>query len=606
MKNLFLYCGLACILIMAVTSCEKPESEVLSPKLNIPESISVSYEGGESEISYTIENPIEGMAIEAECEAEWIDHVNVGTSEKILFTVAVNDEENTRTAVMVVTYGDIVREVSVIQAASETEKPSEDAFEVEVTDVGYTQIQWNVTPSDDGMRYMSMTVDKRVFDYLGSDEAYFQEDMAIFETMAGYYGMTLSEYLSQITYVGPMPFMDDGLVPGYAYYVYAYGISLEGEMLTSIYKQEFTTLAPEDVDVDFTIVCEPGVNTVDISVAPTDDNQMYMIWYYAEDDIQSSLEETFNMDFEDMLSEKMSSDNVSRSEAVESLASRGEVTKTFDGLKGDTEYTAFAIAVNEEGLFVSDPVTENFKTGTITSDNVITVEVTEVGADWASYSVSTVNDDPYVLYCIEAARWEDWEDKDIIDRLLDTYSAEKYYLYRGDHDSTIMNLRTKTEYVIYTFGCESGTATTSLGKTFFTPTVGESSLDIKLEYGKYFDGNEVLEAYPELEAEHSDFAGQVVFPVRASVSDPSATFLYYVYSSDYSDYDDDVLYSSLSGGTGISEPSYVFTRLYGRNLTVAGFAIAEDGSYGPLYRDTVYFTADDVSPASEFPIELFR
>ena len=230
------------------------------------------------------------------------------------------------------------------------------------------------------------------------------------------------------------------------------------------------------------------------------------------------------------------------------------------------------VAVNEEGLFVSDVATDEFRTDGLFSDNVIEVEITDITPDGASYSISTTNDDPYVMYYIQASMWEDWSDEDIIRNLIEYYDVEENNVYRGDKSGTIIGLMTKTKYVMYTFGCESGTATTSLGKTFFTPESGSSDVTFTLKFDKYFNGDDLIAAYPEEES-YKQYAGKAVLPVKAEVSDPSATYLYYVYSVDYSEYGDDVLYSSLLNGTGLSEPSYVFSRNFGRVCTVAGFAI---------------------------------
>lgn len=261
------------------------------------------------------------------------------------------------------------------------------------------------------------------------------------------------------------------------------------------------------------------------------------------------------------------------------------------------------VAVNEEGLFVSDVATDEFRTDGLFSDNVIEVEITDITPDGASYSISTTNDDPYVMYYIQASMWEDWSDEDIIRNLIEYYDVEENNVYRGDKSGTITGLMTKTKYVMYTFGCESGTATTSLGKTFFTPESGSSDVTFTLKFDKYFNGDDLIAAYPEEES-YKQYAGKAVLPVKAEVSDPSATYLYYVYSVDYSEYGDDVLYSSLLNGTGLSEPSYVFSRNFGRVCTVAGFAIDEDGNNGPLFRTSIEFTLEGASPISEFTPDM--
>ena len=277
--------------------------------------------------------------------------------------------------------------------------------------------------------------------------------------------------------------------------------------------------SPEKVDISFEIACEPGLDTVAVSVTPSIQEQRYVVDAYPKEEISEAitLEEWYSYKFNERI----------------------------------------AAAVSE-GMSVEKAVI-----------SLTEVEITDITPDGASYSISTTNDDPYVMYYIQASMWEDWSDEDIIRNLIEYYDVEENNVYRGDKSGTITGLMTKTKYVMYTFGCESGTATTSLGKTFFTPESGSSDVTFTLKFDKYFNGDDLIAAYPEEES-YKQYAGKAVLPVKAEVSDPSATYLYYVYSVDYSEYGDDVLYSSLLNGTGLSEPSYVFSRNFGRVCTVAG------------------------------------
>lgn len=60
--------------------------------------------GGEGEITYTLENPANGVQVIARSEAEWVD--NLTTGEKITFTVLPNTSNESRLATIAVTYGD--------------------------------------------------------------------------------------------------------------------------------------------------------------------------------------------------------------------------------------------------------------------------------------------------------------------------------------------------------------------------------------------------------------------------------------------------------------------------------------------------------------------
>lgn len=96
-----------------------PEQE--SPKAPIlglsTQEVTLSCEGGEVVIPYTLENAVEGVAVVAECDAEWIGDVVVGEQE-IVFHVAENRDAQ-REAQVTISYDTIVHEVLVVQGGFE-------------------------------------------------------------------------------------------------------------------------------------------------------------------------------------------------------------------------------------------------------------------------------------------------------------------------------------------------------------------------------------------------------------------------------------------------------------------------------------------------------
>lgn len=603
-KIIFLTAVAAVAFALTLHSCKPDEEQVASPSLNLERTeVTVPAEGGSFTVAYKIENPLADVKVVCECAAEWLGPFDTSKEGIISFQVDANTDENARNAVVEVIYGEESESFTVLQDGLQPVVPDE-GFMLVIDEVSMTDMSWTVIPADDEMPYISMSVDKRVYDQFGSDEAYIEEDLQLFNLMAGSSGMTLEEYLDWLVKYGEYSFYKDGLLPGYAYYVYAYGISLSGELLTGMYKEEVVMESPEKVDISFEITCEPGLDTVAVSVTPSIQEQRYVVDAYPKEEISEAitLEEWYSYKFNERIAAAVS-EGMSVEKAVISLTEVGTATVVLDNLRAETDYTVLVVAVNEEGLFVSDVATDEFRTDGLFSDNVIEVEITDITPDGASYSISTTNDDPYVMYYIQASMWEDWSDEDIIRNLIEYYDVEENNVYRGDKSGTITGLMTKTKYVMYTFGCESGTATTSLGKTFFTPESGSSDVTFTLKFDKYFNGDDLIAAYPEEES-YKQYAGKAVLPVKAEVSDPSATYLYYVYSVDYSEYGDDVLYSSLLNGTGLSEPSYVFSRNFGRVCTVAGFAIDEDGNNGPLFRTSIEFTLEGASPISEFTPDM--
>lgn len=89
-------------------SCGEPVNETPQPTaphllVDIEGIISIDAEGGEVEINYTIENPVEGLALEATSTSDWIGDIAVG--ESVSLFVDVNHTTQSRVGMVTLTYG---------------------------------------------------------------------------------------------------------------------------------------------------------------------------------------------------------------------------------------------------------------------------------------------------------------------------------------------------------------------------------------------------------------------------------------------------------------------------------------------------------------------
>lgn len=133
MKKLF-YLLLA--LPLAFAACEQVDDGVNEPvdtpteepALNLGMVSATFPAEGElkGEISYTIENPVEGVELEVSCEAAWISNLAVG-QQSVTFDVAVNEGEERNTHILFV-YGDIEKQFAVTQM--KREEPQNQKIEI--------------------------------------------------------------------------------------------------------------------------------------------------------------------------------------------------------------------------------------------------------------------------------------------------------------------------------------------------------------------------------------------------------------------------------------------------------------------------------------------
>lgn len=96
---------------------EKPTPEEPKPALSVvgDDVVMFEVEGGQGEIVYTIENPQEGLQLEAVSGESWVSNVVVG--ETITYLVAENDSQADRRCVITLTYGDLECIYTVLQDA---------------------------------------------------------------------------------------------------------------------------------------------------------------------------------------------------------------------------------------------------------------------------------------------------------------------------------------------------------------------------------------------------------------------------------------------------------------------------------------------------------
>ncbi len=117
MKRNFLL--LLAILAAFIVACKPEEPEVLDPVLTLIDTeVTITATGGEGEIEYTLENPVDGEMLEAKASVEWITNFDYSTSGLIKFNVDQSFED-ARSATITIGYINIEsQDVTVNQQAA--------------------------------------------------------------------------------------------------------------------------------------------------------------------------------------------------------------------------------------------------------------------------------------------------------------------------------------------------------------------------------------------------------------------------------------------------------------------------------------------------------
>lgn len=127
MKRLFMI--LTLFAFVATACSESPETNPTpTPTITLgKDNISVGSGNGISSISYSIDNPVEGLTVEATADVDWI-HSFTYTDTKISFSINATDLYEERIGTITVTYGEASDSVTVTQAgkvaAKEIEVPA--------------------------------------------------------------------------------------------------------------------------------------------------------------------------------------------------------------------------------------------------------------------------------------------------------------------------------------------------------------------------------------------------------------------------------------------------------------------------------------------------
>lgn len=470
LKRLALLPMLALGLSAGFVSCkpeEKPEPPK-EPKLEFQQTeVTVSPDGGEGTVLYTVTNPVEGATLTATSDQTWVHDFTV-TDKAVNFIVDANEEDVAREATVTVKYTDAVSATFKVKQA-EAEPP----FRVTIPEETLTETSAvvNVYPKDKEMGYVMLSIDKEYFDTL--DEAQIiAEIKALYEGYASWYEVSLEEFMTQYEILehGDLEGAEfTGFSPDSENYILTVGMTTSCEPLTELVSTYFRTKAVEKIDMDFAfefLIDGPDV-TMNVEATPADE-------YFYFDVIDPVAMEESGMTVDEVIAQIVSQNisfgamfGISAEDMVKAICSLGSGSYDFQ-LNAETKYIGAAAGVSLAGLVITDAAYEEFTTGAVLpSDNQITLEILSVNVDRATLKVTTTNNDPYGLVIAEQADYAGMDDDAILEAIL---SDPNVYINAaaGNWEGNVTGLDPETAYVIYAFGYKAGTATTGLSSVEFT------------------------------------------------------------------------------------------------------------------------------------------
>lgn len=431
------------------------------PELTIDDSnLKITYLGGEGKIRYTLKNRQPDTEFKFTTGAEWLSDFKEASSKEISFTAAANTSA-AREATVKIEYGDITKELTVVQMAGDIEY-----FEIGLVEATSTTLHTSTTPADPDITYYTQVWPKADYDSYNVDGTYVEKTVEFIKKFCENNGMTVSSYLGPLLMQGETTETEEFLCPVSDYVRTAFGVTEDGDILTKGYAETFTTSKEPYIDITFDIdVQMTGQKTATISVTPSDNNQNYITGYCLKSKYDPQM---LQRDF-----------MYGISFGIEAYIQNNTITGTSVQdveLDLQTEYVVYAVSVNtQNGAFNSEVASFEFTTEDIQlSDNSFSFELVNLDMTSAQIQIRTTNDDQYVYFDapVEWLEYYGSSDDELFAFMM--YYAPK--ICQGDSLVTLEYLDPDTDYLLLVCGYSDGERTTDIAKfDFRTPASGSSA-----------------------------------------------------------------------------------------------------------------------------------
>lgn len=615
-SNVFncLFCTLALVVIL--TGCAE-KAEVETPDgtgFNLGRNlVEMPAEGGSAEVLYFIDNQIEGVGVEIDYDCDWIGEFDTSEEGKIKFEVEAHTlAMETRTTEVAVSYGEEQQRFTVTQFGNA------EGIDLKVVNTRATSFVISVVPKDPDMRFMYGMGESSVIDNLSDDEL-IASDMEDLKKEAELNGREFEEYISW--YFDPVkgpkwmtPYcIFNRRETNTSYTVYVYGMGPDGNRLTPVYRVSATTkdFVRDDITEFDVSLSNDGSGTLSVKIDPSDDDK----WYYfgvAQYEWESITEEKilhdeqgyFDSYFFMLMTDPANPEMPELSSLMPSTCFKGAVEQDITLEYPKEGGLLYAFVVDDSARIVSKEVyMQEFQAYTTASDNRIALDVTEITASGAKWSTTVTNDDPYVVLYGKTSDYQGLDNRAIVERLLAEPGIDGG-IKSGDASGEISGLEAGTAYTVFAFGYEDGEATTDLVRYDFYTESKSEELSCRTVVVKYFDGSELADYDSD---KYNDYYNKIVIVVDAVVTGNPESYHYGLYNKRNAELEDSQLINLLTGGSpsvADTQSRYIFTSnkmYYGSEMCLISVAVGPDGSYSPVERNFVIFSADGTSPVEEFP-----
>lgn len=509
----------------------------------------------------------------------------------------------------------IFSEVTILTASTLAD-PYDFQLEVSLGEITHATIGVTIKASDELACYLARCMPAAELEGLSDDEVH-AKFLDAFKKEAENYGVSLTEYLTQVLNVGSIENGGfRGLSPETEYTVVVFGMSEEdGSRTSQMHRLNAKTTAIEMSDITFDIqVPEDKITATTVSITITPSNlEEKFVWLCQPvstnpDKSAREIAEAYVKQYGGWLNMGMG------------LYSGVQNYPEYE-VASDTEYYIVVWAYNQ-GI-TSEPVMVTFKT--LAGADIETLdcefEVTKLTAHKAIINV-TPNDNtiPYIAAAAETEGFDaDAVKADIEAQIQEFYEiqhqfnpsytiemAVDYLTHRGPAVGlTIQGLKEQTAYTVFAVAInKEGKASKNIvtEDLFTTPEFKISDATVTSAYHKTFSGDDAQEAglFPEV-----DKTGRAIVTFTYEASEDAVAKYQLLLNGDLTDPEvntDEALWD-YSGWKEIEDfekdPHGYFLVDWGVEYTVLTMAKDAEGIFGPVHRVKFTPTKDNISPISE-------
>lgn len=494
-------------MLLFVSGCRDKEQ---LPELKFSEtSIEVSAQGGEVRVAYELFNPSSTAVFSAETNDDWIEGSSFDFEETgvMKFNVFENTGADAREGFITVTYANLHERLRIVQAGISGDPLPEQDLVMEILNVDKSSVTCRITPIDDNLTYTCMAVLKSEYEeYAGNNpETFYTLMVDNYELFAEQEGMNLEDFLNAyILMTGVQEFEITDMTFDTEYVIFFVGMDDQCNRLTDIFYESVTTENIEMLDVTFDIEYEQDYADLLMKVIPSDNTVPYFFHIVTQDELEGSgltLKEWFQKEInatitflkhfyglEDM--HEILEDYVGVSFGPdEHLYTEHEDENWDESLWLGKDYIGASFTLDWDGNINSELTQKSFVTQDANpSDNQFTITVDAVNLDYAKYTVSVTNDDPWLSVVGMASDYDGKSDEEIISSI--EYAYESSSAHNGSMSRDAYYLYPETEYVVLAFGYDHGMVTTPLEKEKFVTLAPSNPEDLVFDFSVEFGPNE--------------------------------------------------------------------------------------------------------------------